>query len=613
MKDTNKKFDKILENFFKRFEINEIPKNLIETYSDIVDIDIDELKSRAVLKPKIMHSIVSFAKGDHMDVYEKKIPKTSNKSAVIIEDRELPHLAALLKISITNLSEDWSHKLICTKNSKQKMQEYCDKINPNIEVIALDVESFTQETYNNAILTKEFWDAIDAEHILIYQQDAVVFKNNIDEFLEYDYIGAPWLAHQNDNAIGVGNGGFALRKKSTLIKCLETVHPSKLKLSKSTINYMKSTGLSLPPEDVYFSKTIIDYKLGNVADRETARKFSEERLKSTNAFGGHQYWLNNCYEMFKLYHPFQLEDWSYYHGEASTHRGGWKGLVNYMMQDEVLRPDCGVSLVDMVEKYFVWDDLPVITKPWIAISHMTPNTPEHLAIVHIDLLLENEKFLQSLEHCKYLVVLTNYMKKYIEKRLGDKVEIVVLKHPTQLDIKQWSPDNFNPIAVIALGQQMRKLSTIYTLDTNLHKIWLYGHPDKKLMEERVDIELSKLNLKKSELQTVELKKVENDEYDQLVTQQIVLLDIIDASANNAVVEMIGANIPFFVNRLEPVEEYLGKDYPMFFDNIEEVEEILRDMDSLKKLYTKTFEYMKNLDKTELSYGYFCSELLKLIN
>ena len=98
------------------------------------------------------------------------------------------------------------------------------------------------------------------------------------------------------------------------------------------------------------------------------------------------------------------------------------------------------------------------------------------------------------------------MKKYIEKRLGDKVEIVVLKHPTQLDIKQWSPDNFNPIAVIALGQQMRKLSTIYTLDTNLHKIWLYGHPDKKLMEERVDIELSKLNLKKSELQTVELKE-----------------------------------------------------------------------------------------------------------
>ena len=115
---------------------------------------------------------------------------------------------------------------------------------------------------------------------------------------------------------------------------------------------------------------------------------------------------------------------------------------------------------------------------------------------------------------------------------------------------------------------------------------------------------------------MELKKVENDEYDQLVTQQIVLLDIIDASANNAVVEMIGANIPFFVNRLEPpinVEEYLGKDYPMFFDNIEEVEEILRDMDSLKKLYTKTFEYMKNLDKTELSYDYFCSELLKLIN
>jgi hypothetical protein len=613
VKDVNKKFDKILENFLKRFEINEIPENLIETYSDITDIDIDELKSRAVSEPKIMHSIVSFAKANHIDVYEKKIPKTSNKSAVIIEDRELPHLAALLKISINNLSKDWSHKLVCTKNSKQKIQEYCDKINPNIEVIAIDTESFTQETYNNTLLTKEFWENIKAEHILIYQQDAVVFKDNIDEFLEYDYIGAPWLAHQDDNTIGVGNGGFALRKKSTLLKCLETVHPSKLKVSESTENYMKSTGLSLPPEDVYFSKTIIDYKLGKVADRETAKRFSEERVKSPDSFGGHQYWLSDCYEMFKLYQPFQLEDWSYYYGEAETHRGGWKGLLNYMMQDEILRPDCGVSLVDVVEKYFVWDDLPVITKPWIAISHMTPNTPEHLAIVHIDLLLENEKFLKSLKYCKYLVVLTNYMKKYIEQRLGDKVKIVVLKHPTQLDIQEWSPDNFNPVAVVALGQQMRKLSTIYTLKTDLHKIWLYGHPDKKLMEERVDIELTKLFLNKSDLQEVELKKVENDEYDQLVTQQIVLLDIVDASANNAVVEMIGASIPFFVNRLESVEEYLGKDYPMFFDKIEEVEEKLKDISSLKKLYQETYQYMKAIDKTELSYDYFCSELLKLIN
>ena len=85
------------------------------------------------------------------------------------------------------------------------------------------------------------------------------------------------------------------------------------------------------------------------------------------------------------------------------------------------------------------------------------------------------------------------------------------------------------------------------------------------------------------------------------------MDIIDASANNAVVEMIGANIPFFVNRLEPVEEYLGKDYPMFFDKIEEVEEKLKDISLLKKLYNETYQYMKTINKTELSYDYFCEE------
>ena len=30
------------------------------------------------------------------------------------------------------------------------------------------------------------------EKILIYQDDTMLFHNSIEEFLKYDYIGAPW-------------------------------------------------------------------------------------------------------------------------------------------------------------------------------------------------------------------------------------------------------------------------------------------------------------------------------------------------------------------------------------------------------------------------------------
>ena len=65
--------------------------------------------------------------------------------------------------------------------------------------------------------------------MLIYQTDAFVFRDELKDWCEsgYDYIGAPWFEHFTDkedvgNFIGVGNGGFSLRKIDTHIKVLNT-------------------------------------------------------------------------------------------------------------------------------------------------------------------------------------------------------------------------------------------------------------------------------------------------------------------------------------------------------------------------------------------------------
>jgi hypothetical protein len=45
----------------------------------------------------------------------------------------------------------------------------------------------------------------------------------IEKFIDYDYVGAPW----NSMPLAVGNGGFSLRKRSTMLKIIDKLGPIK--------------------------------------------------------------------------------------------------------------------------------------------------------------------------------------------------------------------------------------------------------------------------------------------------------------------------------------------------------------------------------------------------
>ena len=110
-----------------------------------------------------------------------------------------------------------------------------------------------------------------------------------------------------------------------------------------------------------------------------------------------------------------------------------------------------------------------------------------------------------------------------------------------------------------------------------------------------------------------LKYLDNDAYDKYITDNIILIDLKNASANNSILEMIVTNTPFFVNRLSPVEDYLGKNYPLYFKEITEIENIINNKALLLKKYKITHDYLVNLDKSDITYEHFNSELLRIIN
>ncbi len=82
-------------------------------------------------------------------------------------------------------------------------------------------------SYSALLLSREFYQRFtDYEYMLVYQTDAFVFEDRLQEFcnLDYDYIGAPI---EKTNPIWyfiggrVGNGGLSLRKISSALHMLD--------------------------------------------------------------------------------------------------------------------------------------------------------------------------------------------------------------------------------------------------------------------------------------------------------------------------------------------------------------------------------------------------------
>jgi len=80
--------------------------------------------------------------------------------------------------------------------------------------------------YNRVMLQLGDYVALDTDYYLIVQHDGYALNraNWRDEFLEYDYIGAPWpfWFHRRPTLKSlVGNGGFSLRSLKFVYACRE--------------------------------------------------------------------------------------------------------------------------------------------------------------------------------------------------------------------------------------------------------------------------------------------------------------------------------------------------------------------------------------------------------
>ena len=103
---------------------------------------------------------------------------------------------------------------------------------------------------------------------LIFQTDSIILPKNkllINDFLQYDYVGAPWVSNNK-----VGNGGLSLRRKSKMLEIIQ------------------NKGYIPGHEDAYF---VLNHNVKcNIPDYTIAKYFSIETMYNDTAFGIHKCW-----------------------------------------------------------------------------------------------------------------------------------------------------------------------------------------------------------------------------------------------------------------------------------------------------------------------------------
>src|SRR3989344_4182729 len=122
------------------------------------------------------------------------------------------------------------------------------------------------EEYSEFII-KKLDEYVDTSYVLIIQYDGFILNPDAwsEKFLEYDYIGSPWLVRNYHINLGwpkellgkylVGGGGFTLRSKKFISLCAELAkqnffnkyHPEDAVLCVDNREYLESKSIKFAP------------------------------------------------------------------------------------------------------------------------------------------------------------------------------------------------------------------------------------------------------------------------------------------------------------------------------------------------------------------------------
>ncbi len=272
-----------------------------------------------------------------IDQGEKLNPETC-KAVVYIDGRDQEWMDYTLRTHRRYTGPDWMFYLIGPEEVTKKWR--LQYTGPMVTIVDLpsqfgDLSDYPKQI-NDLYKSDFLWnETVKCEYVLVTQADALMLRHGIDDFLKYDWVGAPiypeshpstdWrlLYSKNANRYG-GNGGFSLRRRSFVLKALN------------------ECTVPIDWEDVWYSACAIE--LGaSLPSTLMANRFSMgSTCESDVPVGVHKLWQNckesTCNEAIMMsalyndiYNQFELEE-----------RWCPEGDVHY----QIMNPDVGGAVRD---------------------------------------------------------------------------------------------------------------------------------------------------------------------------------------------------------------------------------------------------------------------------
>ena len=298
--------------------------------------------------------------------------------------------------------------------------------------------------------------------------------------------------------------------------------------------------------------------------------------------------------------------------DFSFHRSGWAFALDAL---KPLHSRQGLLFDSFIERTFCWREqserrrgLIPYREPWVGVLHNPPGVPEWHDVSNApQTLLSRPPFRESLKCCQGIYVLSEYLREWLAERVNVPVE--TLTHPTEIPELNFSPDAFleQPVRrIVHVGWWLRRISSIFRLNAPSYRRCML-EIDHAYFSTVLNRDLDRHNVAAEARAMVErISFLKHEEYDLLLSRNIVLCDLYDSSANNTIIECMARATPILVNPLPAVKEYLGDEYPLYFDNLSEAAEKAENIE----LVLAAHRYLKDLPLSRLSADEFRKSIVE---
>lgn len=329
------------------------------------------------------------------------------------------------------------------------------------------------------------------------------------------------------------------------------------------------------------------------------------------------------------------------------HRSGWQfalsGLRRLFLNSAATTP---LILDTYLDRTFASCTASPYTTRWAGFLHHPYDCSYICPLDSVYHTLDATGFRQSLDQCVALFTLSEDLAKKVRDHLRHAIgpaapPVVAVRHPTQLrGVLRFDMNAFRVNAltrqsrVLQIGSWLRVSGAIAALPTQRHRRTVLQAPGTAAA---TGSQMSGTMCTHGEFSTATacgnplccpseqtcpfvrmcrptfpttnydvgqvdvLETVSNQEYDRLLSCNIVFLRLCDASAVNTIIECIARGTPVIVNRLPAIVEYLGSTYPGFYDDsVEGWLERAAELADSDTAVSAMSSYLMQMDKSPLS-------------